>query len=189
MAFSALDICSQALVKVGASPIHSFENNTVESRIANALYESTKQNLLSVFPWTFAIKTVRLAKLSEIPDTDFSFAFQLPHDFLRVVSAGKNNKSAGLDYQIKEEKLYTNSDEIHLNYISKILETDMPPFFIQALVSRLASEFCLPLTENTTLGNFLLKQATADEKKARLIDSQQETPRAILNFPIVDIRG
>ncbi len=189
MAFSALDICSQALVKIGASPIHSFEKNTAESRMANALYESTKQNLIASFPWTFAVKTVRLAQLSTVPETDFPYAFQLPHDFLRILSAGGDKKSAGLNYQIKAEQLHTTVGSVYLNYLSNTDETDLPPFFRQALVSRLASEFCLPLTENTSLAGFLLKQSDSDEKKARLIDSQQETTRAILNFPMIDIRG
>ena len=189
MAFSSIDLCSQALLKNGASPIHSFDAKTAESKIAGALYESIKQNMLSCFPWTFAIKTERLAKLATDPTADFLYAFQLPNDCLRVLSAGMNKKSTGLDYQIKANQLLTTADDIYITYLTDIPETDFPPFFRHALAARLASEFCLPLTENTTLATFLLKQAEFEEKKARMIDSQQETPRAILNFPMIDIRG
>lgn len=187
--FSALDLCSQALLKIGASPIHAFDAKTAESKIATALYESVKQNILSSFPWTFAIKTERLAKLSIDPEADFSHAFQIPNECLCVLSVGMNEKSTGLSYQIKGTQLLTTANDVYATYLRDVSESELPPFFRQALVSRLASEFCLPLTENTTLANFLLKQAEMDEKKARVIDSQQETPRAILNFPMVDIRG
>lgn len=188
MEFSALDLCSQALVKVGASPIHSFETNMAEARVARAFYETTKQNLLSCFPWTFATKNMRLAQMSDSPISDYIYAYALPHDFLRVLSAGNGTQSAGLTYHIKGTQLHTNSAEVYLTYISNVAETDFPPFFRQALTTRLSSEFCLPLTENTGLAEFLNDQAEKDEKKARLIDSQQETTRAILNFPMINVR-
>ena len=64
-----------------------------------------------------------------------------------------------------------------------------PPFFAQALVARLAAEFCLPLTESASRSEVLFRLAEAELRQARLVDSQQDTPRAIEGFPLVDVRG
>ena len=47
MADSKFDICSKALVLVGANTISSFTENTTESKVANQLYESTLENIIT----------------------------------------------------------------------------------------------------------------------------------------------
>ncbi len=47
MSDSKFDICSKALVLVGANTITSFSESTTESKVANQLYESTLENLLT----------------------------------------------------------------------------------------------------------------------------------------------
>ena len=54
MANSKFDICNKALVLVGANTITSFNESTTESKVANNLYESTLENLLTRCRWRFA---------------------------------------------------------------------------------------------------------------------------------------
>ena len=56
-------------------------------------------------------------------------------------------------------------------------------------MDRLAAEFCIPLTENTSRAQHLAQQADAEFRAARRADSQQATPRAIEDFPLVSVRG
>jgi hypothetical protein len=56
-------------------------------------------------------------------------------------------------------------------------------------VARLAAEFCLPLTESQSRAEMLFRLAETELRGARLVDSQQDTPRAIEHFPLVDVRG
>src|SRR3954453_17138704 len=55
-------------------------------------------------------------------------------------------------------------------------QTIFPVFFVQALVARLAAEFCVPLTEGTARAAELMQLAEVDLRRARLADSQQATP-------------
>jgi len=63
------------------------------------------------------------------------------------------------------------------------------PFFDQTLITTLAAEFCLPLTESTSRAEFLTKLADEEYRRAKLIDGQQAAPRAIEHFPLVEVRS
>ena len=76
-----------------------------------------------------------------------------------------------------------------LTYIFRADEAEFPPFFAAALVSRLAAEFCLPLTENTSRAEMLHRIAEAELRQARLVDRQQQTARGIEDFPLIRARG
>ena len=58
----------------------------------------------------------------------------------------------------------------------------------QAELPRLAAEFCLPLTESASRAEVLFRLAENELRQARRLDSQQDTPRAIDGYPLVDVR-
>jgi hypothetical protein len=60
---------------------------------------------------------------------------------------------------------------------------------VAALVARLAAEFCLPLTENTTRADLLARLAEAELRVARRADSQQASATALGSFPLISVRG
>ena len=145
MALSSIALCSRALLKLGASPISGFEEGTAESLIAGTLYASTRDALLSVYPWSFATAQRRLARLNATPTADYNYAYQLPGDFLRALSAGQSGRGRGITYRIAERRLHTNAEDAVLTYIFRPQESETPPYFDQVLIARLAAEFVLPL--------------------------------------------
>ncbi len=188
MAISAISLCSRALLKIGASSISSFADGTVEAEIAANLYPGIRDALLSAHPWSFASAQISLPMLEAEPVADFKYAFMLPTDFLRVISAGVAKKGRGLDYRIEEKRLHCNSNSVMLSYIFRPKEENFPPFFDMALIARLAAEFCLPLTESTSRAELLLKIAQDLFQQAKLIDGQQSIPKAIEHFPLLEVR-
>ncbi len=188
MAQSAISLCSKALIKLGAHPIVSFNENTAEAEVALQLYLSVRNALLSAYPWRFATAQVKLSRLADNPTADYAYAYQLPVDFLRALSAGVHNKGRGLNYRICENTLQCNVNDVVLTYIYNPGEQNFPPFFDQLLIDKLASEFCLPLTESTSRCEYLLKQAQNSFTQAKLIDAQQDIPDAISDFPLIGAR-
>lgn len=189
MALSSIALCSRALLKIGASTIASFSEGTAEAEVAANLYPSIRDALLSSHPWNFATGQIALARLSAQPVADFQYAYQLPGDFLRALSAGVTGRGRGLDYRIAENRLHTDSEQAVLTYVFRPAETDFPPFFDAALIARLAAEFCAPITESTARAELLFKLAEDEFRRAKLIDGQQDTPSAIESFPLVDVRS
>ena len=102
MAIGNIAICSRALLKLGAGSISSFDEGTAEAEISANLYPSTRDALLSVYPWSFAVAQTTLPKLAASPIADFDNAFQLPSDFLRIISAGIGSRGRGISYRIIE---------------------------------------------------------------------------------------
>lgn len=188
MALSSIALCSRALLKIGADTITSFDEGTAEAEIAANLYPTTRDALLSVHPWNFATGQTVLAQLSVEPVADFTYAYQLPSDLLRVLSAGEGEQGRGIRFRVAERRLHADTTEVVLTYIFRPQELDFPPFFDQALIVRLAAEFCIPLTGSTSRAEMLEKLAEAELRRAKLIDAQQETPGRIDDFTLIDAR-
>jgi len=189
MALNDVALASRALVRIGAAPITAFDDNTAEAEIAASLFAPTRDALLSAYPWSFATGQVALSELGAVPVADYDHAFGLPNDYLRALSAGAGGKGRGLNYRIARGALHTNSESVILTYVFRPDESEFPPYFDQALISRLAAEFTIPVTENTSRAEALFRLAEQEFERARQIDSQQDSPNRIEDFTLVDVRG
>jgi hypothetical protein len=189
MALNDVALCSRALIRLGAAPITSFSDGTAESEIAGALYGPARDALLSAYPWTFATGQVALSLLDDAPVADYQSAFGLPNDFLRAVSAGSGGRGRGTHYRIARGALHTNAEAVTLTYIFRPEEEEFPPFFDSALIARLAAEFCIPVTENTSRAEALFRLGEGEYARARQIDAQQDSPGRIEDFTLIDVRG
>lgn len=188
MALNDIALCSRALIRIGAAPITSFNDGTAESEIAGALYSSTRDALLSAYGWSFASGQVALTQLTTDPLADYSFAYQLPNDYLRAVSAGTGTRGRGLNYRIARGALHTNASAVVLTYIFRPDESEFLPYFDQALIARLSAEFTIPVTESTSRAEAHFRIAEKEYERARQIDAQQDTPNKIENFSLIDVR-
>jgi hypothetical protein len=188
MASSKIDLCSLALLKIGANSIASFEEGTAEAEVAANLYPVVRDALISAHPWNFALAQQTLAKLAIEPVADFANAFQLPPDCLHVLSAGTQGRGRGLEYRIAEHHLHTNGEIVVLTYLYRPKEIDFPPFFDMALISRLAAEFCIPLTDSTSRWEGMRKLSEEEFRRAKLIDSQEDTAPHFEDFTLIEVR-
>ena len=188
MAISSVELCSSALVKLGAQAISSFQDGTAEAEVASRLYALVRDALLCAHPWTFATRQASLLRLICEPVSEFTYSYALPQDLLKILSAGDSSRGRGLLFQIMHRQLHTDGESVVLTYIFRPSEGDFPPYFSNALVSRLAAEFCLPLTENSGRAERLARIAEEELKLAKLIDSQQDTPPRLEHFSLIEAR-
>ena len=189
MALTPIGLCSRALIKIGAGSITSFNDGTAEAEVADALYGSTRDALLSGNSWSFATTQATLALLADPPLGDYGFAHALPADFLRAPSAGSPGRGRGLGYRIVGTTLQSDADQVTLTYVYRPPETAFPPFFDQVVIARLAAEFCLPLTENSSRAEVLAKLAEMEFRRARLIDNQQDSQLGLEDFTLIEARA
>lgn len=188
MALSDIALASRALIRIGAAPIASFNDGTAESEVAGLLFAPVRDALLSAYSWRFATGQVVLAKHEQSPVADYSHAFQLPVDFLRAMSAGTGGKGRGVNYRIARGALHANVDQVMLTYIFRPAEEEFPPYFDAALITRLAAEFTIPVTENTSRAETMFRLAHGEYERARQIDAQQDTPGRIEDFSLINAR-
>lgn len=188
MPLSALDIAAAALLRVGAQPLASLESDTVEGACVRRFYPMVKDALLSAHPWSFTLAQADLEPEAGSPIADFAHAYALPADHLRTVSVGSRGLGRGLAYRLQGGRVLCDAPAITLTYQRRVAEDELPAFFVPVLVARLAAELCIPLTESTSRAADLLRLAEAELRQARLVDSQQATPRRIEDFTLIGAR-
>lgn len=188
MPFTDADLCSAALVKLGAAPLASLADARIEADVARRLYPIHRDALLASHPWAFCLAQATLVRDTAAPLADFAYAYLLPADLLRTLSASSQGGGRGLVYRIAGTRLHTDSASVTLRYQRRAAEADFAPHFVSALVARLAAELCLPITENATRAEVLHRLARAEAQLARLVDSQQSTPKALSDLSLIEAR-
>jgi hypothetical protein len=183
MATTNIQICSNALILVGHGAIASFTDGGAGANTAAALYDTTYENLLSQYRWRFASAKKSLNRLVSAPLNEFEFAYQMPSNY--IVSVGINPR---VDFEIYEDKLYTNASAVDLDYIFKPDESKLPGYFQRLLELNLASIFAIPVTDNSTKAEEYRKMYSDQLRAARNIDSQSRPANAIMDSPLVDAR-
>ena len=177
MANSKFDICNKALVLVGANTITSFNQATTESKVANNLYESTLENLLTRCRWRFASKQKQLSKNTTNPDARYESSYAMPNDALVIHTITVSDDV--IKYDIYGGNIFTNttsSDTLISDYTFQPSESDFL-LFTQTLVFELASLFAGAIARNDQLSELYHKRAVAQLAVSRALDSQQQTTR------------
>lgn len=178
MALSKFDICNQALVLVGANTITSFSQNTTESIVANQLYETTVEDLLTKCRWRFASKQVQLSKNTTNPDARYESSYALPSDALILHTVTVSDDI--IKYDRYGQNIFTNtttSDTVIADYTFQPSESIFPPYFVKVLVFELASLFAGAIARNDQLANLYTQRSIAQLQQAKSIDSQAQTTR------------
>ena len=178
-----IEICSNALIMVGHGPIASFTDGGAGANTAAALYSTTYESLLSQYRWRFASAKQTLSKLTAKPLNEWTNAFQLPAGY--IVSVGVHPR---VDYEIYEDKLYSNAESIDLDYIFKPDESKLPGYFQRLLEYNLASLFAIPVTDNSTKAEEYRKMFEDQLRRSRYVDSQSRPLHGIVDSPFIEAR-
>ncbi len=101
---SGIDICSRALILIGAEPITSFEDDTTEGLVSSNMYEDIARSNLTSTRWRFSTNQAVLNRLSEAPTGRFNAAYQLPSGYLFVHAVTVNDFQ--IEYDIYGDKIY-----------------------------------------------------------------------------------
>ena len=80
MSFTDVQICANALVRLGAEPIQSFDDGTQISTTCDSIYKFKKEYMLAVYPWRFTMKFIQLSRLVTAPTAQWQYQYALPAD-------------------------------------------------------------------------------------------------------------
>jgi hypothetical protein len=153
-----IDLCSRALLKIGEQPIAGFNEGSAASKIAAGLYELAVDALLCAHPWRFATKKIRLAKTS-------GGYFLLPTDVLRIIGCDADG------YEIAGNKITAEPDEMEIIAVARAGAERFPSYFQTLAATKLAMEFCIPLTGNQNTYALLNALYENELRAAKTIDS------------------
>ncbi len=180
MSDSKFDICSKALVLVGANTITSFTESTTESKVASQLYESTLENMLTRTRWRFATTQAQLSRATAAPTARWDAKYAVPSGtmIIHTVTVGDNP----INYDRYGDDIYCNAsstDTVVADYTFQPSEANFPPYFKQALVFELASLFAGAIARNDSLSTLYQNRAIAQLAIAKAQDAQAQTTRRV----------
>ncbi len=172
-----IDIVNQALQVIGVSPITSFDEEIEQARKAKQIYDTTLQFLLSEHRWNFAIRVKKLPLLTNNDLSDmYEYCYSKPSDIIKIVEVIDVN-GYEIKYLDQDGKIYTNDENAYLRYVFYLEDANKyPPYFVEALKYKLASELSISLVGRTDLVQLMYNQYTIALQKAKAFDAQQGTP-------------
>ena len=198
---TALSICSDALLMLGAKPISSFNEGTDEASVANRLYPDIRNQTLVMYPWSFSFKKLKLARLITTPTNEFKYEYQLPGDRLASPRAVYDTSATNIppvkEYRIMGDKVLADYEEVWIDYQYSVPEFAMPTYFVQFLKSMMAWHLALPITDQTEKAQYWQGVATGGPsengrggslRQAMNIDGQGQPTNAINDFSLIAVR-
>ena len=177
---SAVSIVNRALHKLGVSRIVAFTDTTKQGKLANETYDDTRDALLRAHPWNFAIRREALAAEATAPAWEYDASYALPEAptvCLRVLEVEGEDETSGR-WTIEGRKILTSlSSPINIRFIVQITDADgMDAVFREALSSRLAMEWAIPLTADKQIEDSMTaKYSELSLPEARSVDGQEDT--------------
>lgn len=167
-----IDLCSMALLKLGEAPIQSLSDDTASAQLARTLFEPITDALIASHPWRFAI-----SQLDLVPDADGNFV--IPTNVLRVLKSNGN---------IVGNKIISPSDKITITACVRVDVDKYPSYFVSLVATKLAMEFCIPLSGDQNVFRMLTALYESELQSAKFIDSTTTFGTQISDFSLINAR-
>jgi hypothetical protein len=173
---SAVEICNEALLRVGAKTITSLDDNTTEAKVCKATYEAELQDLLDCYDWRFATVCIALAAdVAEPVNPVYGYGYTLPSTVVRVLGADDGTGQYLIEWEREGDKVLCGiAGPLYLKVIQYIDDpAKFPPTFEGALSYCISSEIVMPLVNDKGLYQFLYQVADRKVKEAQNRDGGQ----------------
>jgi len=190
MAISDVDIANLALTKLGAQPIVSFGDVNKRAAAFNRSYAMLRDKLQRVWRWNFTRKYANLPAATVPPLFEYTNAYQLPDDCLRleiasvggpsdfgIGMAGMNLNDFGFDrqqdYRIVGRMIYTwVTPPLKIVYAARV--TDPNQFdvaFNESFAFYLAWQLCEELTGSAQKKKDAMQEYQFSIREARMTNA------------------
>ncbi len=158
---SQIEICNQALSRLGAKRITSFDDDTLESQQCAAIYDIVAEQVQSQGPWPCNKFRVQLAQSSVKPSFGYAFKYQLPTNPLCLRVLRLNEDTLGdIPYQVENGYILSDEAAISILYIGLVVDTQAyDPFLKNSIVDHLVAELAYKLTGQQAMTQQAFKYA------------------------------
>jgi hypothetical protein len=189
---SVVNMCNSALNLLGASTIAALTDDTKNARLCNQRYEPVRNRVFRSHAWNCLHKRVQLAQNSTAPVVEYTYAYALPSDCLRVLkihNGTTDSIATALDYKLEGRNIVTDEGTVYAIYIA--LDTDpnnYDTYLRESISHQLAADLCYAITNNATLANQYMTRADERLREARFIDATENSLGTIESSEFTDAR-
>ncbi len=182
---TAVSICSNALIMLGADPIASFTEGTKGARVASNLYPYLARDFLRGHPWNAAMKRVQLAPTTA-PEFGWRAAFLLPNDCLRVWEVKRGE--IDIEHKVEGRRVLSDVTGIDLLYICQLPEDQWDSAMVTAMTYKMAGAMAYAITASAALADGWMSAAERKIREAKTLDGQEGTPDEVGDNPLMASR-
>lgn len=196
IAASPVDICNLASDMIGGDTVADIENPTTDAeKVFSRHYDTVRRETLREYIPNFAKRRAAIDRLVIAVVTDFTDAYQLPSDFIRLLSIGGDAEEDQLEpsrYDLADGMILTNNyneNALEIRYIADI--TDVVKWdsqFVSLCVKRLALATAMQITADTKIVQLIQAQIDKATPTVYGVDSQEKPPTIINRSPILEKR-
>ena len=189
---SVVDICNSALNLLGASTISALTDDSKNARLCNQRYEPVRNRVFRSHAWNCLHKRVQLAQNSTAPVVEYSYAYALPSDCLRVLKVHNGTTdsiASDIDYKLEGRNIVTNEGTVYIIYIAIDTDPNNYDTYLQESIShQLAADLAYAVTNNATLADKYMVRADERLREARFIDATENSLGTIESSEFTDAR-
>lgn len=191
---SAMDICRLALDHLGEDPAGATSVDaptTLMEELLQRHYDTERRAALREYVWNFAKKRASLSRIGT-PAFDYADQYQLPNDFIRVVSLGELDYDPISDYDIEERTILVNNSgasSLKFRYIyDHTVVANWDALFVKYFSLTLALAIGYKLKQKKSITDEIVKKLVQVEGKAVQVDGQERPPTRIERSPALEAR-
>lgn len=182
-----IEICNLALDIIGAEgQIVSLDTDTTkEARLCKKHYSASRQTMLTMHPWKFAMVRVVLSPLTNPPAFGSESVFQLPADCLQPRFVNDHDAV----WKVEGRTIICNYSQINLVYTADIAdETLFHAQFCDALAHHLAFKITYALTQSNDREAAIMKRYEHANRAARFANAVQGSPDHLIADEYIQTR-
>lgn len=187
MATSPVQICSNALLLLGAQTINSFDDESDRALLVSNLWPTALEAILRSHPWNCAVKRAQLAPDATAPAFDYAYKFTLPGDCLRILTIGERGENP--QYELEGRKVLFDEALLNIRYVYR--NEDIPSWdslLVQAAEAYMAMTCAYPITKSASMFEAMGNLWKVKLQQARNIDGQENPPEELGDFPLLNAR-
>ena len=166
------DLCSMALLKLGEKPLVSLNADSASAQLSRTLYDTTLDSLLSMHPWRFATQYFIIEK-------NQNNEFIIPTNVLRILHCSG---------RVIGNQIFSNAKTVKILAVVRVAADCFPSYFVSLAATKLAIEFCIPLTGNQQNLRTLIGLYESEFQNAKFIDSTTDINSGMNHFALIDAR-
>lgn len=184
-----VEVCNQAISELGGgefgSPrIQGFADGTSLSTMCGDFFPDARDMVLEMHPFNFATAFARLARSPDEPVMKWRYQFPLPTNpyCIKVRATDEGN---GAQFEVGTDAyngrvLFSDQPNVSIEYTKRVEDIgSWSPLAVQVLIKVMASKLAKPLTGQSSLAEFKMKEAYALLPEARGSDGREGSPFAL----------
>jgi hypothetical protein len=185
MAWDKLAVGNFVLNLLNKKSVNSLSDSGEFSDALERRLDLDYEKELAANNWRFATKTQALSVLVTPPSIDeWTYSLQIPSDYMNLVRVIPH-----VPYAIYGDKIYSNYNELKLEYRYKPDWSLLPAYFVVFLATKVAANMALAVANSPALADKLKADAMEQLAIASFSDAQAHPTKSIQSNPIISVRG